>query len=197
MATSGQVSPIIYGSHFVSTWIAFEIEEAFPLIRRCPVAVDRLTYTIPEASQAIRIGKSMLYGLINDGELRNYSRWQARPHSQGLDIGTSWDCGNGIDCGGGSASPQGRARAHLRGHDSAGAIDREGPLHLAVSLSAAKHYADLVCDPVLARLTLAESRDLWGVIDPLTAVPGCSIIFLDRKAAAQLGYNLLVIAAQS
>ena len=34
------------------------------------MAVERLTYTIPEAAQAIGIGKSMLYGLINDGELR-------------------------------------------------------------------------------------------------------------------------------
>ena len=34
------------------------------------MAVDRLTYTIPEAAQAIGIGKSTLYGLINNGELR-------------------------------------------------------------------------------------------------------------------------------
>ena len=67
----------------------------------------------------------------------------------------------------------------------------------SASLRVTPYREDLVCDLILARLTLAESRDLWGVIDPLTAVPGCSIIFLDRKAAAQLGYNLLVIAAQS
>ena len=34
------------------------------------MAVERLTYTIPEAAQAIGIGKSILYRLINDGELR-------------------------------------------------------------------------------------------------------------------------------
>ncbi len=34
------------------------------------MTLDRFTFTIPEAAQAIGIGRSTLYKLINEGELR-------------------------------------------------------------------------------------------------------------------------------